>query len=987
MDTLNLNQAILDVEELKFAMLKHTARNQLAFATMLKFFQAQGYYPTNTDVIPETLIVTLAHQLNVDVNCIDNYNWDSRSVKRFRQDIRHITGYKEASETDGERLIAWLIKNASPESPTLPNYREKAYHFFREQKLEPCKSQQLDRYIRSANHRFEKQFFLNTYAQLSSETLQSIDDLLQENEEDNCLSQDSATHSNDIKQRDLKKDIAGAKLKNVQFEITKLNRLRSIKIPNSLFETASRKLIQKYYTRILAEFPGSIKRHDEETRYTTMVAFCYLRSQVLTDNLTELFIQLIHKMNTSSEAFITKEMVLEIKRVNGKFDILHTLADTAANHPNSTIQDKIYPKVSQETLRNLAAELHHTGKWYQSKVQTKMCSFYSHGSRKMLLALLNTFIFHTNNAEAEALLKAVEYIKQHQNQSGEYYPDIKVVPIDGVINSAWRSAVIEGQHVNRMNYEIAVLEALRTQLRCKNIWIEGAYRYRNPDEDLPKDFDDEKEYYYKMLDLPPNADEFIASLKAELEKHLQELNDSVSNNDAVKVLTTKDGGKIKLSPSTAQPEPVNLKLLQQEISRRWSTINLIDVLKETDLRIHITQYFNTVASRENIDKTELQKRLLLCLYGIGSNIGLKRMSAANDDVSYSDLRYIKRRYVNSANVKAAIIEVVNNILEIRDPRIWGQATTGVACDSTQVSSWDQNLITEWHIRYRGRGVMIYWHVDKNSAVIHSQLKTCSSSEVASMIQGILKHCTKMDIKQSYVDTHGQSTVGFGFSHLLHFDLLPRLKNLNRQKLYYANAKHKDHYQNLTAILKSAINWGLIKEHYNEVVKHVAALKTGMVEPDVLIKRFSRDNYNHPVYKALSEIGNAVKTIFLSRYLSSESLRIEIHEALNVVERLNGIMTFIFYGKLSEISTNNRDDQELSVACLHLLQVCMVYINTLIIQEILSDPLWKTKLTLEDWRALTPLIHAHLNPYGLFPLDFTQRLAIKAAVQEPEKMAA
>lgn len=120
-----------------------------------------------------------------------------------------------------------------------------------------------------------------------------------------------------------------------------------------------------------------------------------------------------------------------------------------------------------------------------------------------------------------------------------------------------------------------------------------------------------------------------------------------------------------------------------------------------------------------------------------------------------------------------------------------------------------------------------------------------------------------------------------------------------------------------------------------------------------------------MYKALTEIGHAVKTIFLCRYLISEDLRIEVHDSLNVVERLNGIMGFIFYGKLGEISTHKKDDQELAVVCLHLLQVCMVYINTLIIQEVLSEPKWMNKLTQEDKRALTPLIHAHINPYGLF----------------------
>jgi TnpA family transposase len=67
-------------------------------------------------------------------------------------------------------------------------------------------------------------------------------------------------------------------------------------------------------------------------------------------------------------------------------------------------------------------------------------------------------------------------------------------------------------------------------------------------------------------------------------------------------------------------------------------------------------------------------------------------------------------------------------------------------------------MTEWHIRYGGRGVMIYWHVEKKSACIYSQLKTCSSSEVAAMIEGLLRHCTDMKVEKNYVDTHGQSEV-------------------------------------------------------------------------------------------------------------------------------------------------------------------------------------------------------------------------------------
>jgi TnpA family transposase len=78
-------------------------------------------------------------------------------------------------------------------------------------------------------------------------------------------------------------------------------------------------------------------------------------------------------------------------------------------------------------------------------------------------------------------------------------------------------------------------------------------------------------------------------------------------------------------------------------------------------------------------------------------------------------------------------------------------------------------MTEWHVRYGGRGIMIYWHVERRSTCIYSQLKTPSSSEVAAMIEGVLRHCTETAVEKTYVDSHGQSDVAFAFRHLLGFN--------------------------------------------------------------------------------------------------------------------------------------------------------------------------------------------------------------------------
>ena len=62
--------------------------------------------------------------------------------------------------------------------------------------------------------------------------------------------------------------------------------------------------------------------------------------------------------------------------------------------------------------------------------------------------------------------------------------------------------------------------------------------------------------------------------------------------------------------------------------------------------------------------------------------------------------------------------------------------------------------------------------------------------------------------------------------------------------------------------------------------------------------------------------------------------------------------------------------------LHLLQNCMAHVNTLMLQQVLSEDVWRARMQKEDWRALTPLIYGHVHPYGRFDLDMTARLAIE-----------
>jgi TnpA family transposase len=100
--------------------------------------------------------------------------------------------------------------------------------------------------------------------------------------------------------------------------------------------------------------------------------------------------------------------------------------------------------------------------------------------------------------------------------------------------------------------------------------------------------------------------------------------------------------------------------------------------------------------------------------------------------------------------------------------------------------------------------------------------------------------------------------------------------------------------------------------------------------------------------------------------------------LQVIEHWNSANDFILYGKGGEFTSNRLEDQELAMLSLHLLQVSLVYINTLMIQQVLAEPAWQNRLTAVDLRALTPLLWAHVNPYGTFTLDMSARLPLEQA---------
>jgi hypothetical protein len=177
----------------------------------------------------------------------------------------------------------------------------------------------------------------------------------------------------------------------------------------------------------------------------------------------------------------------------------------------------------------------------------------------MVPQLLETLSFRSNNEVHQPVIRALEIVKRYADTKLRIFPIEETVPLEGVVRGLWRQAVVETDaqgrsRVNRITYEICVLEALREQLRCKEIWVVGANRYRNPDEDVPTDFETQRIPYYEALNLPLEADRFVLGLQEEMREALQTLDIGLPRNPDVRI-SNKAGGWIGVTPLTARPEP------------------------------------------------------------------------------------------------------------------------------------------------------------------------------------------------------------------------------------------------------------------------------------------------------------------------------------------------------------------------------------------------------------------------------------------------
>src|SRR5262244_2926088 len=193
--------------------------------------------------------------------------------------------------------------------------------------------------------------------------------------------------------------------------------------------------------------------------------------------------------------------------------------------------------------------------------------------------------------------------------------------------------------------------------------------------------------------------------------------------------------------------------------------------------------------------------------------------------------------------------------------------------------------------------------------------------------------------------------------------MPRLP-VSKQTFYKLD--RTKHYGRLDAIFQGTIDVGLIREQWDQLVRVAASLRNRSAPAHDLLTRLASSAPSDRLAKALTALGQALKTLYLLRYIQDEPLRSRMQLQLNRGEGRHQLARRLFFANQGAFQTGDYEEIMNKATCLSLLSNAVVVWNTMQMSRIIAQ-LRANGETIadEDLARVSPLACSHVIPNGTY----------------------
>jgi TnpA family transposase len=253
--------------------------------------------------------------------------------------------------------------------------------------------------------------------------------------------------------------------------------------------------------------------------------------------------------------------------------------------------------------------------------------------------------------------------------------------------------------------------------------------------------------------------------------------------------------------------------------------------------------------------------------------------------------------------------------------------------------------------------------------LFSHFIPCGVWEAVYIIEGLLQNASDIQPDTIHADTQGQSLPVFGLAALLGFDLLPRIRNWH--DLVFYRPEENTRYQHIDSLFgDEAVDWDLIETHWTDLLRTAISIRENRMSSVTLLRRLGNHSRKNRLYRAFRELGRAIRTITLLRYLSEPALREQITQVTNRNEAFHGFAGWLMFGgKL--ICHNDPGYQEKVIKFNELLANCVMYSTALDITGAANDIAAEGhSVDPDDLATVSPYITHTVRRFGNWTLNLT-----------------
>ena len=929
----------------------HLVSNQLSFLVLLKSFQRLGYFP-HPEVVPEPVIFHIREQLGLDADVSAIVPAASR--RRYYRVIREYLQVKPYGD-DAEQVATTAIEaavgvmdhpsdliNVAIETLVKESYELPAFGTL----------ERLAKHLRAVSH---TELFQQISGQLTQADCDYLDGLIArpDGEVQSMLNRLKAAPRSE--------------------KLTHLVQLQQTFDELMLFGNAQRLLagVNQLKIKHLAAYAKTLNIKDFRDislpkRRTLLLCLLYRAQVKMRDHLVEMFLKRMKKIDNNARKRLVdlrEKHLARTERLLGLFSQTLSVAKTETE-PVPFHQSMQTLLTAEGGVDVLLAECEEVKAYNSQNHLPLMWRFYSPFRRRLfdLVRLLDI----QSASEDTTLSEAMAFILRHQHTRRKHLP----LEIDvSFMSRAWRQlaiANVDGQQkLVRQHLEVCVFAALAVELKIGDAYVVGSEEYADfRAQMLPwEECEPLVAEYCGQLGIPSTGEGLVEHLKALLIERSAEVDEKLKGDDQ---LTFDEEGDPVLKKVPAAPVPKNMEQFSDALDEQMPERTVLDILCNVEHWLNWTRHLGPLSGAEP-KIANAAERYILTTFAYGCNLGPTQTARhVRGDTTYHQLSYTNQRHVSADNLQRAICDIINAYHRLDLPKCWGTGEKAAA-DGSKFETYENNLLSEYHIRYQGYGGIAYTHVSDQYVALFTHFINCGMWEAVYILDGLIKNKSDIQPGVIHADTQGQSSPVFGLSYLLGIDLRPRIRNWGDLKLLKPTGSST--YEFISPLFKGVADWALIKTHWKDLMQVMLSIKEGKLMPSTLLKKLNSYSGKSRMYKAFQALGNVVRTLFLLRYVSEPELRQETTACTNKVEQYHQFSDWVFFAKAGLITDNDPLEQEKRMHYLDLVANAIILQNTIdLSQAIQAVRDQGFPVTTELLAGLSPYLTSKIKRYGDYILD-------------------